>query len=190
MPYVHSVNARAEDSVDQTIVRALGGRIRKRREALGLSQKELGERLRNENGNRVEGSMISKWERGDNLPRRRLYWGQLAEALEVKPDWLFGELFTEEGELLINHRVARLEEEVAVLRGLLRFSDSAMEDAIQSTAIGGTLRGGLTESSEDPVAQDAREVERAADVAFRESETDGRRGHDTRRPKGKRRRAG
>ncbi len=60
----------------------IGGRIRRRREELGLSQTELARRLD------VSFQAVSKWERGENAPDIQIL-ADLAAAVEVSIDWLF-----------------------------------------------------------------------------------------------------
>ena len=61
----------------------VGARIRERREALGLSQGALARRLPGV----VEGSQVSRWERGENFPTYRNLVA-LAAALKVSEETL------------------------------------------------------------------------------------------------------
>jgi transcriptional regulator with XRE-family HTH domain len=59
------------------------GRIRERRQQLGLTQEELASQLH------VDQKQISKWENGRGNPTARTLIA-LAQALEVPIDWLVG----------------------------------------------------------------------------------------------------
>ena len=61
----------------------LGERIKERREALGLSQRQLAERVE------VSSPMICWLERGTKSPSLQLGY-KLAEVLEVSVAWLLG----------------------------------------------------------------------------------------------------
>lgn len=61
----------------------LGERIKARREALGLSQRELAERIE------VTAAMVCQMERGTKSPSLQLGY-KLAEVLEVSISWLLG----------------------------------------------------------------------------------------------------
>lgn len=62
-----------------------GERLRERREELGLKQDHVGRRM----SDPVSGNVVSRWERGVNMPRDR-YVIQLADVLGVNPDYLWG----------------------------------------------------------------------------------------------------
>ena len=59
----------------------IGSRIRKYREALGLSQKELAERLK------ISNSRVSNWEQGINRPDADML-GNICVTLNVSPSEL------------------------------------------------------------------------------------------------------
>lgn len=61
----------------------IGNRIRKYREKLGISQKELAERIGVSNGR------VSNWEQGLNRPDADML-AELCRALEVSPSSLLG----------------------------------------------------------------------------------------------------
>lgn len=61
----------------------LGERIKARREALGLSQRELAERIE------ATAAMVCQMERGTKSPSLQLGY-KLAKELEVSMDWLLG----------------------------------------------------------------------------------------------------
>lgn len=50
------------------------GSLKSRRDALGLSQEALGEKIG------VDGMTVSRWERGESLPQRR-FWSGLEQLL-------------------------------------------------------------------------------------------------------------
>jgi transcriptional regulator with XRE-family HTH domain len=64
-------------------VRALGERIRLRREELGMTQDEVGRQMQGS----VDGQRISKWERGENRPRDESL-EDLARVLRTTPEAL------------------------------------------------------------------------------------------------------
>lgn len=51
-------------------------RLRQRRKELGFTQVSLADAVG------VEGMTVSRWERGESLPRRR-FWPKLAEELKI-----------------------------------------------------------------------------------------------------------
>lgn len=57
----------------------LGSAIKKRREDLGLTQQELGRRLK------VTGMTVSRWELGEVMPQRR-HWPKIEKALGKRLD--------------------------------------------------------------------------------------------------------
>lgn len=61
----------------------VGGRIRSRREKLGLTQRDVASALQ------VSGQAVSKWERGENAPDVGVLV-ELARLLGVSVDWLLG----------------------------------------------------------------------------------------------------
>jgi transcriptional regulator with XRE-family HTH domain len=66
------------------IARAVGARIREARLAVGLTQRELADRL----GAR-DALAVSRWERGVNVPNERMLLG-LARVLEREVAWFYG----------------------------------------------------------------------------------------------------
>lgn len=60
-----------------------GERLRQRREELGLSQADLGARLK------LEGNAIYRYEKGQSDPASELL-GRIAKELGVSSDWLLG----------------------------------------------------------------------------------------------------
>ena len=66
-----------------TLLEGIGGRIRKRREALGLKQADIASALQ------LSAQAVSKWERGENAPDIAVL-AQLVRILGVSVDWLLG----------------------------------------------------------------------------------------------------
>ncbi|HSC20251.1 MAG TPA: helix-turn-helix transcriptional regulator [Solirubrobacterales bacterium] len=108
----------------------VGEALRRAREDAGLSQTELGKRLRNRNGNPVSREKISTYERGQFVPEPRLR-PQLAKALEVPEEELFRALAGTEPSIPFVGRVAkrlgRVERELDTLRERLNEHLAATE---------------------------------------------------------------
>ncbi|MDH5637098.1 MAG: helix-turn-helix domain-containing protein [Nitrospinota bacterium] len=66
-----------------TALEGIGGKIRRRREELGLKQADIASALQ------LTAQAVSKWERGENAPDITLL-GQLCRILGVSVDWLLG----------------------------------------------------------------------------------------------------
>jgi len=103
----------------------VGKALRRARLAAGLSQAELGKRLRSRKGTPLPREKISRYELGQYIPEERLR-PQLAKALDVPEEELFWGLEAQGGDQptplgrMVN-RVERLERELNTLRE--RFND-------------------------------------------------------------------
>lgn len=135
--YAVGVNVRREPPVSDAVRQEIGGRIRQRRESLGLSQSQLGARLRNAAGNPIGSSQLSKWELGKMLPSR-FYWPQLADALDTDQVAIFGGL-VDEGDGMLANRVDELEQRIDALADILGVRD-ALNTAVRARRT--TSRGG------------------------------------------------
>lgn len=105
----------------------VGARIRRRREAKGLTSAQLAGKLRNREGNPVPYQQLLTWERGKHLPHRQ-YWPQLARELGIDQ----GQLFAGAGEEAPDWAMdlsARLD----ALIGLLGLED-AVQEAVEARA--------------------------------------------------------
>ena len=65
-------------------MKKLGQRIREKREELGLTMEDLGQKMH------VNKSTISKWERGAVESIKRSHVDELAQILHCSPEWLMG----------------------------------------------------------------------------------------------------
>lgn len=140
----------------------VGERIRARRLELGLTLKQLGERLTNQSGNPIPGTQISKWERGANFPAQR-QWAPLAEALAVDLDQLFAGLTGEQAawSVALEQRVERNEQRLAILSRLL-----GLEDALDAAAAAPRPDPRQVEQVlESEIAARGREAESAASAS-------------------------
>jgi putative transcriptional regulator len=92
----------------------LGERIRQKREALQITQRELADRI----GGAVEGTTVSRWERGRNTPSPQSLQA-ISEALETTIDDLAGGLPTDD-EIAASQldRIERLLEQIAAYHGI------------------------------------------------------------------------
>jgi len=97
----------------------VGNALRRARLDAGLSQADLGKRLRTRNGTPLTREKISTYERGQFVPEERLR-PQLAKALEVPEEELFRALAGMEPAIpfvgQVAKRVSRLERELNSLR--------------------------------------------------------------------------
>jgi putative transcriptional regulator len=92
----------------------LGERIRQKREALQITQRELADRI----GGAVEGTTVSRWERGRNTPSPQSLQA-ISEALETTIDELTGGLPSDD-EIVASQldRIERLLEQIAAYHGI------------------------------------------------------------------------
>jgi putative transcriptional regulator len=92
----------------------LGERIRQKREALQITQRELADRI----GGAVEGTTVSRWERGRNTPSAQSLQA-ISEALQTTVDELTGDLQAD-AEIVANQldRIERLVEQIAAHHGI------------------------------------------------------------------------
>jgi len=140
---------------DARVPKEVGARIRKRRQQLDLTLKQLGERLVSTAGTPIAQTQVSKWEKGRNLPAQR-QWGPLADALNMEVNQLFSGLVDEHPDWVIDleRQAAELAARVDALIRLLGLED----------AVSGAIRGKATaERRLDPdQVEQALEAERTA----------------------------
>lgn len=85
-----AVAAASDKTVTETEAKQIGGRLRERRLALGLSQSQLATRLRTRTGKAQSVSKISQWERGESAPEPSKR-PEIADALQTTVLALFGD---------------------------------------------------------------------------------------------------
>jgi putative transcriptional regulator len=92
----------------------LGERIRQKRETLQITQRELADRI----GGAVEGTTVSRWERGRNTPSPQSLQA-ISEALETTVNDLTGGLPTDD-EIVASQldRIERLVQQIAAYHGI------------------------------------------------------------------------
>lgn len=106
----------------------IGARIRKRREALDLSQQAVGDRMATRSGRSVSRAQVSRWENGKDMPERAR-WTELADALETTPAAIFGAADLEEA---LAGRVELLEFKLSALADLVGVSGVDLEAAMRA----------------------------------------------------------